>query len=465
VVERPALGALRYGGGAVTEWSPGADVATAEGPAPDDPTTQPPYDGEQGEPGAAAETGTGDEVPGRWRRLWLEWRRPLTIAVGATVGFRLIVTWIALVSADGVNFPHVVARHPSTLADILAQWDVGYYLTLAAHGYPGHAVGAAQTGNRAFYAFGPLYPGLTRLTHAVTGIGYVTSSEIVSTLGLVVALAALWKLVDLEVGRRAADAACVMLLAWPSAFFLVATYPESVTLAAATLAFLAVRRGHFVAAGVLAAAAAMGKYYLVLLLVPLAMEAWFAPRERDSWRAGRDLEWLSPLRVTAGRLVAVAAPTVLVLVAWVVYQKAHFGEWLAFVKSQAQWHRHVSWPWTSIGHAVSDLVHWRLLDTSTASVTELFDLVTVVLLAVAAVVAYLRIRPSYGVLLGLAWCVFTFQTILLSENREVLVLFPFFAVLGLWVARHQWRERALLFLFLPCGYFLLERFVTGKFAG
>ncbi len=447
----------------MTEWSPGADVATAEGPepdAPDAPVTQPPYDGDAIGAGAPHA-----DAAGRRRRVWVAWRRPLTIAVGATVLFRLVVTWIALVSADGVNFPHVVARHPSVLTGILAKWDVGYYLTLAAHGYPAHAAGTAQTANRAFYAFGPLYPALVRVTHDVTRVGYVTSSELVSTAGLVVALAALWKLVDLEVDRRAADAACVMLLAWPTAFFLVSTYPESVTLAVATLAFLAVRRGHFVAAGLLAAAAAMGKYYLVLLVVPLAMEVWFAPRDRAAWRAGRDLEWLSPLRVTAARMVAVAAPTVLALVAWVAYQKAHFGEWLAFVKSQAQWQRHAGWPWTSIGHAVSDLVHWRLLDTSTASVTELFDLVTVLLLAVAAVMAFLRIRPSYGVLLGLAWCVFTFQTILLSENREVLVLFPFFAALGLWVARHQWRERALLFLFLPCGYFLLERFVTGKFAG
>jgi len=386
--------------------------------------------------------------------------------VGGAIGFRLIVTWIALVSGDGVTFPHIVARHPSTLTSILAKWDAGYYLSLAAHGFPGHsATPAAQTGSRAYYAFGPLYPALSHLAHGITGFGYATDSELVSTAGLIVALAALWKLVDLEVGPRAADGACVMLLAWPSAFFLVSTYPESVTLAAATLAFLAVRRGHYLAAGVLAAAAAMGKYYLVLLVVPLAMEVWLAPRDRAAWRAGRDIEWLSPLRVTAARMAAVVAPMFLAFVAWVAYEKAHFGEWFAFVHSQAQWHRHLSWPWTSIGHAVSDLVHWRLLDTSTASVVELFDLVTVVLLAVAAVVVFIRIRPSYGVLLGLAWCVFVFQTILLSESREVLVLFPFFAALGLWVARHPWRERALLFLFLPCGYFLLERFVTGKFAG
>ncbi|HVT42248.1 MAG TPA: glycosyltransferase family 39 protein [Acidimicrobiales bacterium] len=413
-----------------------------------------------------ADAGRSAALAERGRRLWSDWRRPLTIAVGATVLFRLIVTWIALVSADGVKFPHVVARHPGVLTQILAQWDTGYYLTIAQHGYPGHAAAASvQTGHRAFYAFGPLYPFLVAVTHDVLRFGYITSGEIVSTLGLVVALAALWKLVDLEVGRRAADGACVLLLAWPTAFFLVAAYPESVTLAAATLAFLAARRGHYVAAGVLAAAATMGKYYLVLLVVPLALEVWFAPRDRESWRAGRDLEWLSPLRVTGARLAAVVGPTALALIAFVAYQSAHFGEALAFIHSQAQWHRHISWPWTSIGHALSDLVHWRLLDTSTASVVELFDLVTIVLVAAAAVVAWIRIRPSYGVLLGLVWCVFTFQTILLSESREVLVLFPFFAALGVWVARHQWRERALLFLFLPCGYFLLERFVTGKFAG
>ena len=216
--------------------------------------------------------------------------------MGGAVGFRLIVTWIALVSGDGVNFPHVVARHPSALTSILYQWDGGFYLSLAAHGYPAHAAAGAQTTSRAFYAFGPLYPALVRIAHDITGIGYITSSELVSTAGLVVALAALWKLVDLEVGPRAADGACVTLLAWPSAFFLVATYPESVTLAAATLAFLAARRGRFVAAGLLAAAAVMGKYYLVILVVPLAMEVWFAPRDRDSWRAGRDHEWLSPRR-------------------------------------------------------------------------------------------------------------------------------------------------------------------------
>ncbi len=402
----------------------------------------------------------------RWRAVWADWRRPVTIAVGATIGFRLIVTWVALVSEYTVSFPHLVARHPSVLWDVLDKWDGGYYIALAAHGYPAHTtVAAANHAGLAFYAFGPLYPALVALTHGITGATYELSAELVSTTALVVALAAMWKLLDLDLGVRAADAACVMLLAWPSAFFLVATYPESVTLAVVTLSFLAARRGHFVAAGLLAAAAVAGKSYLIILLVALAMEVWSAPRDRASWRAGRDLEWLSPLWVTVGRMVAIAAPTVAFLVAWVAYQRARFDEWVPFIRSQALWNRHFGLPWDSIGRAVTDLVRLRLLDTSTESVAELFDLVTVLLLAVTAVIAYVRVRRSYGVLLGLAWCVFTFQTILQSQSRDVLVLFPFFAALGVWVARHPWRERALLFLFLPCGYFLLERFVTGKFAG
>ena len=221
-----------------------------------------------------------------------------------------------------------------------------------------------------------------------------------------------------------------MLLAWPSAFFLVATYPESVTLAVVTLSFLAARRGHFVAAGLLAAAAVAGKSYLVVLLVALAMEVWTAPRDRASWRAGRDLEWLSPPRSppaawwpsrrrrspsswrgspTSGPVSTSGSPSL-------GRRRSGTGTWAARGPPS--------------GGPSSDLVHLRLLDTSTESIVELFDLVTVILLAVAAVIAYVRIRHSYGVLLGLAWCVFTFQTILQSQSRDVLVLFPFFAALA-----------------------------------
>jgi len=50
-------------------------------------------------------------------------------------------------------------------------------------------------------------------------------------------------------------------------------------------------------------------------------------------------------------------------------------------------------------------------------------------------------------------------------TREVLVLFPLFIGVGLWTTRQRWRERAILVLMIPCSYFLIQRFVTGAFAG
>ena len=104
-------------------------------------------------------------------------------------------------------------------------------------------------------------------------------------------------------------------------------------------------------------------------------------------------------------------------------------------------------------------MHWRFLDTSTADVTELFDTVTVVLLAVATVYAWRRLHRSIGLLLGLALCVLTFQTFLpaspgrcwsSSRCRRVRLVDP----------RAPLARGLVLALFIPCGYFLIQRYVT-----
>jgi hypothetical protein len=168
---------------------------------------------------------------------------------------------------------------------------------------------------------------------------------------------------------------------------------------------------------------------------------------------------------TVARLSSVVVPTVVVFSGWMIYLFVRTGSAISFLHTQAAlWNRHFAFPWTLAHRTASDFFHWRFL-TQTMAVTELFDAVTVVLLAIVAIYCYLRVRKSYGVLLGLGWCVYCFETVLMSETREVLVLFPFFVGLGAWATRGRWREPLLLALFIPCGYFLLERFVQGHFAG
>jgi hypothetical protein len=395
-----------------------------------------------------------------WAVAWATWRRPLAVAVGTTIVLRLVTEWVALVSQFGVQFPHLVARHPSLLVQVWAHWDTGYYLGIAQHGYTG--AGAPANG----IAFAPLYPTAIRLVHGLTGLGWMTSAELWSAGALVIGLAGLSHLASKLASRSAGDAAVVLVAVWPTAFFLLAAYPESTGLALVTWALLAAYYRRYLVAGLCAAGAALTKYYLVVVVVALVIEVVVdrVATPRGAHRSPRVLERAAGLPWRS--LLAVIGPSMAAAVAWTLYQWQALGSPLAFAHAQNEgWGRHLAGPWVLVAHTASDLVHLRFLDTSTAAVTELFDTVTVVLLAVVAVWVYLRVRRSYGVLLALVFCVYVFEPRLLSDTREVLVLTPFFLGLGVFADRHPWRERLALVLFLPAAYFLIARFVTGAFAG
>ena len=413
---------------------------------------------------------TSDPVPGprpvrphplavRARTAWSDNARALAVAAVGTIALRVITEWVGLVSQFGVNFPHEVAKRPSLLSQVWGHWDAGYYLSIAQYGYAGRVVGPGQAAHG--IAFAPMYPWGIRAVHWVTPLNWTASAELLSAGALFVALTALHRLASSFGGDDMGGASVMLLLAFPTAFFLLAPYPESLALAFVAVALVCARRERWMLAGLCAAGATLTKYFLVVLAVALCVSVigtWMRdPARREGDRRAAVL-WT--------RLGEVAGPTVAVLVAWMVFQQVHLGNALAFAQAQsAQWHRHVGAPWTLAYRTASDLVHWRFLDTSTASATELFDTVTVLLLAGAAVYAYRRLSRSTGVLLGLALCIVTFQTYLQSVTREVLVFAPLFVVLGAWTVRRRWLERLLLALFIPCGYFLIQRYVTGAFAG
>jgi hypothetical protein len=384
--------------------------------------------------------------------------RSALIALAGTIGLRLVTEWIGLVNQFGVNFPHQVAKQPSLLNQVWGHWDAGYYITIAQYGYGGRTLTHGQVPHE--IAFAPLYPWGIRLVHDLTSFSYLASAELLSALALFVALTALHRLVTLDGSLSAAGTTVMVLLAFPTSFFLLAPYPESLALALVVLSLLAARRGQWLLAGLCAAGVTLTKYYMALMVVVLAVELVQQRRSKvhdgTADDPGRD----------ALRLTAAVGPTVVAMGGWIIYQKVHMGSGLAFLHVQSEvWHRHLAAPWTLFANTFTELTHWTFLDTSKASVTTLYDFVTVVLLAVITVYMVRRVRPSYGVLLGLAWCVYCFETMLLSDTREVLVLAPFFLGLGTWASGHPWRERVLLALFIPSGYYLIQRFVTGAFAG
>jgi hypothetical protein len=390
---------------------------------------------------------------------WRANRRGLLVGLIGTAALKLITEWVALVNQYGVNFPRQVIKHPMLLVQVWSHWNAEYYVSIAQYGYAGNTVGRGQAVDG--IAFAPLYPWSIRLLHAATHIDWLACAEILTAIATVLSVAILYRIVNSLAGPETAGSTVLMLLAFPTAFFLLAPYPDAQGLLLVMLAFVCARRHQWILSGVFAAAATLDKYYLCIIVLALAFEVWEQRQLRlDGLR--RNAAWAHELV----SFFALVMPTLAALGLWMGYQQVHNGNQFAFIHAQTLlWHRHIATPWTLFTNVGHDIVHWRFTNAAPSGAIEVVDLVTVVLLAVATVHVFTQVRRSYGVLLGLSWCVYTFQTFLLGVTQEVLVLFPLFISLGIWASGRRWRERALLILFLPCSYFLIARFATDFFAG
>src|SRR5664279_3816539 len=129
-----------------------------------------------------------------------------------------------------------------------------------------------------------LYPTAIRLVHGVTGTGLLLAGQLVSALSMVVAVAGLVHLVEKDEGHSRSGTTAMLLVAFPTAFFLLADYPDSMALALAVWAFIAVRNRYWVLAGLAAAGLFLTKYYLAIVVVGPPLRVSLDPGLEDRRR-------------------------------------------------------------------------------------------------------------------------------------------------------------------------------------
>ncbi len=170
-------------------------------------------------------------------------------------------------------------------------WDSEYYLSIATVGYDDPNVNTAPPDwrpelvghepvplNYAFFPFYPLVMRVVRIPLLLLGQTPIATSTlagvIVSLLGALGAMLALFDLAREELGDAGGLRAAFYLIVFPTGFFLAMVHTEGlfVGLAFGSLALL--RRKQWVWAAVLAACAAWTRAVGVALLIPLAI-AWF----------------------------------------------------------------------------------------------------------------------------------------------------------------------------------------------
>src|SRR5258708_2694206 len=126
------------------------------------------------------------------------------------------------------------------------RWDTGWYLKVAVKGY------APDDGS---IIFTPLYPALMAIVGAVVG-DKLLAGLLVSSAAALAFLIILYKLAFLETGSKSiATHTLLLLVSFPTAFYMMAGYTESTFLAFVGGTFLAVRHKQWWIAAILAALA------------------------------------------------------------------------------------------------------------------------------------------------------------------------------------------------------------------
>lgn len=396
-----------------------------------------------------------------WR--WLHVATPtLATAIGLFLLFRLLFSAYAalvVVYADPWGPCHQELAHAAwqripkiedgaisfPFLGVWQRWDGCWYIKIAAFGY--------QPGESAT-AFFPLYPAVTRLSGALLGGGFTLGALVASGAAYVVAVVGLITLARREWGRLTGRRAALYMSVFPSAFFLFAPFTEALFLACAIWTIYGARHRRWFLTAVAGLCAALTRTHGVLLVLPLAWEAftwWRAQRwSRHDWL----VRWTEVLPVT----VAVAAPLI-GFQAFYLYARLALGQSPA--EAQGYWGgANFHAPWEVVIAAVS----W------TIERGDGMELVNVAMLAFAAVMLvpiFRRLPLTYGLYALPHVAVIATRilpTPLTSTSRFVLVIFPIFIVLAVWGRDERfhtaWLIGSTLFLGLLTYLFLIGDFVA-----
>jgi hypothetical protein len=290
------------------------------------------------------------------------------------------------------------------LLGVWQRFDTLWYLRIAIYGYS-PAAGDIH--------FPPLYPLLIRVLGTVLLSNYLVAAIIISNVACVLALAYLYKLTGEMFNIKTARRTVLYLSIFPTAFFLIAPYSESLFILLVVAAFYYMARERWLLVGFLGFLAVLTRLQGLALLPPLLYEYLRHKHCRLLWSWG-DL--------TALLLIPFGAAFYLCL-------RYLVGATPALPTSDPQWSARLAPPWENFFYAA------RWLTSGSLSQSDVFSLVFTVFFIALLILCWTRFPLSHHI--------YTIGTLMLltgrivehgplnSMSRYVLTLFPIFMYLGI----------------------------------
>lgn len=317
-----------------------------------------------------------------------------------------------------------------------------------------HFLSIAYRGYRELeYFFFPGYPLLVGLiakllNGSIADFAFV--GLLVSNLSFVIGLVGLTRLIRLDYKKEIAVTSIVLLLLFPTSFYFGSFYSEGLFFALTVWSFYFARKGKWLLAGVLGAGSTATRFVGIALFPALVLEALM------QWRENKKLHLIKPILASFSVLLG--------LIVYTSFLGGKTGDPLDFFHSVEIFGQQ-----RTAGIVMLPQVFYRYLfkiipniDYSyfPAVFTTWLELLVAVSFGVLALLGLLgglgllgrfgkvKLRISYGVYLALVYLIPTFSGSFSSLPRYVLVAFPAFILLALYLNRLPKALRILFYVTL-----------------
>lgn len=286
------------------------------------------------------------------------------------------------------------------------RWDTVHYMEIAQFGY-------SDLQNT---IWPPMYPLLIRLGMFL-GLHPFISALAVSNLAAIGVFGLFYRMANQRWGKDVARNGLIGIVFFPTAFFLLAGYSESVFLFSSLACLFAIQDKRWLQAGLLAAFATLTRHQGILLVLPIAWEGIQTFRNSQSFN--KVLPWIGSAVLPSLAMLSFGIYTHFVLrAAW------------PWETVSAGWNQHVGWPWEGIVGNIAAILQGATIGAGGLWINLGLTLLTMVLLAAGT-----RFLPA-GQLIY-AWALLLSVLVKVQNDgllgamaRYVLLIFPLFFVLG-----------------------------------
>lgn len=328
--------------------------------------------------------------------LFLIWRIGLFIVAGLAP---------LLLPVFGNRFPYVdellVSTRLSSWVWSFANFDGVHYITIASKGYIADFT----------QAFFPLFPILVKIV--TFGNNYLLSGLLLSNILFLLGLILLYHLFEREYNKKLALLSVLFLLSFPTAFYFGSLYSESLFLLLTVGCFLAIKKKHYLAAGIIAALASATRIIGVLLMIVLFIELFPLLKKQNI---------LHGIKTFIPILIAPIG-----LVGYMVYLGIFYHDPLYFLNAQ---------PIFGAARASDHIVllpqvffrYSKILLTLPVTAPGYFsatmEFFSTILALIIIIITFKNIRLSYWIFIVLAVLIPTLTGTLSSMPRYILMIFP-----------------------------------------